>query len=222
MLKLWGIEMFKKAKLLIAAASISVCAMAATPASAAFFSGFEGDAGLSNGQWTVMNPSFDGWQVTGGPGIEVQRGNVGGSSPFEGDQKVELDSHGGQNTNSSMEQSVFLTAGTYEFSFAYLGRTGNSGTNGIGYSLNPGLAATGVTGVKADGWQIISHIFTLAADTDVTMAFWASGADDTLGGYLDNVRISAVPLPPAVMLFGAALAGLGWLGRRRKSSALTS
>ncbi|MCG8492780.1 MAG: VPLPA-CTERM sorting domain-containing protein, partial [Sneathiellales bacterium] len=84
------------------------------------------------------------------------------------------------------------------------------------------LGITNVTGVKADGWQIISHIFSLDAETNVTMAFWADGKDDTLGGYLDEVRISAVPLPPAVLLFGAALAGLGWLGRRRKASSLTS
>ncbi|MEP3486016.1 MAG: hypothetical protein ABJP25_16450 [Sneathiella sp.] len=215
--------MFKKAKLLIAAASVSVCALAAAPASAAFFSGFEGDAGLSNGQWTVMSPSFDGWNVISGPGIEVQNGNVGGTTAYEGNQKVELDSHGGQNTNSRMEQTVSLSAGRYQFSFAYFGRTGDTGTNGIGYSLAPGvLDVSNVTGVKAAGWTIISHMFTLNADTDVTMAFWADGKDDTLGGYLDNVRISAVPLPPAVMLFGAALAGLGWLGRRRKGSALTS
>ena len=35
---------------------------------------------------------------------------------------------------------------------------------------------------------------------------------------LARIEITAVPLPPAVVLFGAALAGLGWLGRRRKSA----
>jgi len=30
--------------------------------------------------------------------------------------------------------------------------------------------------------------------------------------------VSAVPLPPAVLLFGAALTGLGWFTRRRKSA----
>ena len=215
--------MFKKAKMLLAAAGVSVCALGATPASAAFFSGFEADAGLSAGQWTVMNPSFDGWDVTSGPGIEVQNGFVGGANAYEGNQKVELDSHGGQNTNSGMEQTVTLAKGSYEFSFAYLGRTSDANTNGIGYSLSPGvLGISSVTGVQAAGWTIITHMFHLTEETDVTMAFWAKGLDDTLGGYIDNVRISAVPLPPAVMLFGAALAGLGWLGRRRKGSSFTS
>ncbi|GEM_PF-1624303 len=215
--------MFKKAKMLLAAAGVSVCALGATPASAAFFSGFEGDAGLSAGQWTVMNPLFDGWSVVSGPGIEVQNGFVGGANAYQGNQKVELDSHGGQNTNSRMEQTVTLAAGTYEFSFAYLGRTMDQGTNGIGYSIEPGvLGISGITGVLAQGWTIFTHQFTLASETDITMAFWAKGDDDTLGGYLDNVQISVVPLPPAVVLFGAALAGLGWLGRRRKGSSFTS
>lgn len=215
--------MIKKAKMLLAAMGVSVCALAATPASAAFYSGFEADAGLSGGQWTVVSPFFDGWLVTGGPGIEVQNGNVGGTTAHTGAQKIELDSHHGQNTNSAMAQSVLLGAGTYEFSFAYYGRTGDEDTNGIGYSLSPGvLGITDVTGVNSEGWKIISHIFSLDAETNVTMAFWASGDDDTYGGYLDDVRISAVPLPPAMLLFGAALAGLGWLGRRRKAASFTA
>ncbi|MEP3248144.1 MAG: spondin domain-containing protein [Sneathiella sp.] len=33
-----------------------------------------------------------------------------------------------------------------------------------------------------------------------------------------RIQITAVPLPPAVALFGAALFGLGWLSRRRKAN----
>ncbi|WP_037492548.1 VPLPA-CTERM sorting domain-containing protein [Sneathiella glossodoripedis] len=32
------------------------------------------------------------------------------------------------------------------------------------------------------------------------------------------IRISVVPLPPALLLFGGALIGLGWIGRRRKAA----
>jgi hypothetical protein len=34
-----------------------------------------------------------------------------------------------------------------------------------------------------------------------------------------NLRITTTPLPPALILFGTALAGLTWLGRRRRSAA---
>jgi hypothetical protein len=46
--------------------------------------------------------------------------------------------------------------------------------------------------------------------------------DENLGGdqfYLSSATVSAVPLPPAVLLFGAALGGLGFLSRRRKQAA---
>ncbi len=185
-----------------------------------FFSGFEEDVGLSNGQWTIV-PTIEGWKRTHGPGIEVQNGLIGEALPYDGKQKIELDSgildDDFPTANSGMEQTVTLAAGAYEFSFAYLGRTSDAGTNGIGYSISPKILKDDVTGVNSDGWMIISHLFELKEDTDVTMSFWAQGTDDWRGGYIDNVRISAVPLPPAVLLFGAALAGLGWVGRRRKT-----
>jgi uncharacterized protein (TIGR03382 family) len=34
-----------------------------------------------------------------------------------------------------------------------------------------------------------------------------------------TVSLTTTPLPPALILFGTALAGLGWLGRRRRASA---
>lgn len=39
---------------------------------------------------------------------------------------------------------------------------------------------------------------------------------------LARIEISVVPLPPAFAVFGAALLGLGWLGRRRKKAALSA
>ena len=36
-------------------------------------------------------------------------------------------------------------------------------------------------------------------------------------GLIADFKVSAVPLPPALLLFGSALAGLNWLRRRRRS-----
>ena len=48
--------------------------------------------------------------------------------------------------------------------------------------------------------------------------FTAYGDGFGLGGFtsveIDNVNVSAVPIPAAVWLFGSALAGLGWLRRK--------
>ena len=38
---------------------------------------------------------------------------------------------------------------------------------------------------------------------------------DTLSIYVDNVTVQAVPVPATAWLFGSALAGLGWIRRRR-------
>ena len=110
----------------------------------------------------------------------------------------------------------------YEFSFAYLGRTSDAGTNGIGYSiLNEGPPSSyaligGVTGVRSDDWQVFSYLFTLDEAANININFWANGTEDTFGGYLDDVRLSAVPVPAALPLFGAALLGMGFLARRKK------
>jgi hypothetical protein len=222
---------FKKFK--FAAAALTVSAFMASPTVAATSynyitnGGFEDNVGLSGNSWGVFN-SIPGWTTTTGRGIEVQRGNIGGASPYEGQQKVELDSHnltGGaanSNSNSGMQQALTLGAGMYEFSFAYLGRTDDAGTNGIGYSVMNGILNDMVTGIRQDGWTIITHMFTLDVETDVFVNFWAKGSEDTFGGYVDDVRLSAVPLPAALPLYGAGLAVMGLIGWRKRKAAASA
>ncbi|WP_025898218.1 VPLPA-CTERM sorting domain-containing protein [Sneathiella glossodoripedis] len=213
----------------LAAVAMSACVFGASSASAAIVTngGFE-DPVRASGTWEVYD-SIPGWtKFDDTAGIEIQTGNVGGSTAYEGQNKVELDSHGGTDTNSGMYQQLVLGVGSHEFSFQYLGRTNNSGTNGIHYALEDGGVTNGttytsglfvddVTGVKSDGWQTVTVLFNVLTAGTYTLEFWAGGADDTLGGYIDDVQISAVPLPPAVLLFGAAMLGLGWVSRRRKA-----
>jgi len=53
----------------------------------------------------------------------------------------------------------------------------------------------------------------------VLVDFTAYGDGFGLGGFtsveIDNVNVSAVPVPAAVWLFGSALAGLGWMRRKQ-------
>lgn len=83
--------------------------------------------------------------------------------------------------------------------------TTDSGGGGLKEAINGSPIALGLTlafsEVSADGKSVIAMFGDGAGDGDF---------DDMI------VRISVVPLPPAVLLFGAALFGLGWLGRRRK------
>jgi len=219
-------------KMKYAAAALAVSALMAAPGSAAtnlLVNGSFEDTAFG-GNWSVFD-AINGWTKTAGTaGIEIQKGGTGGSSAYHGNQKVELDSHNfgpgpkNQNSNSGMTQTVSgLSSGTYEFSFAYRGRTNDADTNGIAYSIfgdNAGgiLDAT-ITGIKSDGWQIISYVFTLGASDDLTIGFNAFGREDTLGGFIDDVKLSAVPLPAALPLYGAGLAAMGLIGWRRKRKA---
>ncbi len=57
----------------------------------------------------------------------------------------------------------------------------------------------------------------ISSDGKSVIALFGDGAGDH--DYDDMaIRISVVPLPPALALFGGALLGLGWLGRKRKTA----
>lgn len=54
------------------------------------------------------------------------------------------------------------------------------------------------------------------------LAFTAGGSNDEIGSddyALAAVTVSAVPLPPSLIMFGIAMGGIGYLARRRKKTA---
>ena len=69
-------------------------------------------------------------------------------------------------------------------------------TNGTGLTIN--LAAELVT-------VLTNHLYKVTV-TGMALA----------RGGIYNISVAATPLPPALILFGSALAGLGLLGRRRR------
>jgi len=88
-------------------------------------------------------------------------------------------------------------SGLLPFKFWTSGAGGQSAENG---NIDSPLAIA-FAALSADGKSIIALLGDGAGDHDF---------DDMA------IRISVVPLPPAMLLFGAALMGLGWVGRRKK------
>jgi hypothetical protein len=169
---------------------------------------------IKAGSWTVFNTltSGLGW-TTGGAGVEI-RDNVVGKA-YEGTQFAELDSHG-QNSNSSISQTLSTMVGQmYKLSFAYSGRIKQpESTNGISVFWNGlELDTVSAAGSKIHDWVVYS--FTVEGLGNDVLAFAATGKEDTLGGSLDDIQVSAVPIPAAALLFAPAL--LGFLGLRRKA-----
>ncbi|MEX2517963.1 MAG: VPLPA-CTERM sorting domain-containing protein [Paracoccaceae bacterium] len=187
-----------------------------------------GDLETSGPGWDVYTDIL-GWETSAGSGIELQtNGTIGSFNANSGTRYVELDSHPAPNSNSTMFQTLVLDPGTYQLDFFYSPRNGDAGSNGIDYSvtglISGFLLAGGVTGPSGTTtvglWTLVSSFFTVqAGDSPVTLSFSAVGAENTLGGFIDDVSVSAVPVPAALPLLITALAGLGFLSRRRQRSA---
>ena len=175
--------------------------------------GFEQPA-LSRGSYGTFT-AIPGW--IGVPNIEVQNRVAG--SPFEGDQFVELDT----NANSSMYQDITTIAGvTYKIHFEYSPRPGVAAlSNGIqalwDNSLYALVALNGL-GLNDTSWSGYDFT-TVAAGSTSRLTFSAFGTSDGLGGYLDNVSVTAVPEPGTLQIFGLGLVILATVvGTRRRES----
>ncbi|WP_235532780.1 PEPxxWA-CTERM sorting domain-containing protein [Sphingomonas sp. Leaf412] len=190
---------------------------AANPSLAAtqiFYSDFESvSGGPGPGTFTTV-AAADGW--TGSPNIELQNNVAGAPAATGGAVFVELDTSG----NSMMSRTI-VAAGTYDLSFLYSARPNvAAGSNGISVLLNgvlltpPGNLDLG--GGSTTAWAQYSARFTATAGS--TLTFAATGASDSLGGYVDNIGLSAVPEPSTWALMILGFGAMGGAMRRRRTA----
>lgn len=192
---------------------IAVSAVCAAPASAAsFISTFENlPNGPAPGTFVIVD-NADGW--TGNPNIELQN-NVAGTPARPpvgdgGDVFVELD------TNGNSEMFRILGAGTYDLSYFYSPRPGvGFGSNGIQVFLDDvEINQISGVGLGSTAWsQINMGRFTVTGNQRLT--FRANGTSDSLGGYIDNISVAAVPEPTTWALFILGFGIVGHTMRRR-------
>ncbi len=177
---------------------------------------------MKSGQWDVYN-SIDGW--TSGKndsGVEIQYNTVvrAHSQNFY----VELDSHPSPTSNSSITQTVFLDPGMYNLSFWYMARTNTPNDNGISFRVSNNPLGTqedhllfgDVDGVRADfkDWLEYSYSFNVKTAANYELMFAATGWENTLGGFLDDVSITPTPEPAGMLLLGFGLIGFATIGRK--------
>lgn len=174
------------------------------------------------GSWTVFS-YIDGWTsiaLESYGGIEIQEnGTISGVFAQDGDQYVELDSHPAPG-DARMQQKVTLDIGTYVLDFYYRSRTSDpSGTNGISWGYEDIATSTdfalGSVNYESD-WTLFSSTFSIVSAGDYNIWFESSLDRNTLGGFIDNVSLTPVPEPAALLLFGAGLSGIATVWRRKK------
>ncbi len=188
------------------------------------------DGAPAIGTWQVYSPTYNGdWQVVSGNGIEIQTtGVAGGSTPF-GDAWVELDSHPAPGSNSVMGQSLtFLGSetGAYEIEYWYRPRTNNGGDdNGIRVSIlddtNAILATqtvSTITSTQSD-WEKQTIQFAIGSAGTYQLQVGAYGTENTLGGFVDNFSIAAVPEPSTWIMM---ILGFGFVAMRLQRKSRTA
>jgi hypothetical protein len=178
---------------------------------------------LSAGQWVVLKNVTGGWTTVSGSGIEI-RDAVSGIAQ-NGSNFVELDAHGKPGSDNSFMQQVFNSpTSQMMLSFWYAARPGTSPTtNGINVFFNGTNVTSSLVGGPnvGNGSSNTSWIqYTLALNGNAgsnTLGFKAIGKDDTYGGSLDNIYVTAVPEPGTLALLLAGLGCVGFVAHRRRT-----
>jgi hypothetical protein len=161
----------------------------------------------------VILPAVEGWTATAGDGIEVQ--NHAAGDPFSETNLVELDS----NNNSAMARTI--DAGRYNLTFYYSARPNvPSASNGIDVLLD-GVSIFNITGDGGAGTNWLPQSILFDIGSSATLTFAALGTSDSLGGYLDNIALAAVPEPAAWAMMVAGFGLLGAATRRRARTSVT-
>ena len=217
------------------ACAILISGIAVTPVTASSLlmnGGFEAPVqGDGNGE--TFNPGntdmFPEWTVFGGD-VDVADLPINPFvlySAFEGEQVLDLNGF----VRGSIYQDFVTTPGQeYKLTFAYSDNPFEGGDStadvtvtDIGLLSDTILLSDDVTHSTATNtipdadWMLYSDTF-FAIGTTARLEFVSTSLSNSPSGgiILDDVSISAIPIPAAFPLFMSAIAGLGYLGWRRK------
>lgn len=150
--------------------------------------GFE-NHNLKPRAWKVFD-KIDGWNTVSGAGVEVQNGIAG--KAYEGNAKIELDSHGSSSNSAIVQEFKTSSKTKYRLSLAYSPRPKvGEGSNKVEVLWNNEVIATlAEDGKSLNNTKWTIHTFDLAgAEGRSALGFRATGKSNTYGGYIDAVSV---------------------------------
>ena len=169
--------------------------------------GFENEGQFNS----VLNyNSFTNWDVTDGTVDLIQNGNQWGIQCSTGSFCVDLD--GSTGDAGILATKNGFSAGTYKVSFDLSGNQRGGPFDQISVLFGAGTLVNHLLLDWDENWHTYSFLVDLVEGDKLSFRNFGG---DNVGAILDNVNVSAVPLPAAVWLFGSGL--MGFLAMRRKA-----
>lgn len=169
--------------------------------------GFENEG---QGSSVLNYNSFINWDVTDGTVDLIKNGNQWGITCSSGSFCVDLD--GSTGDAGILTSKNGFSAGTYKVSFDLSGNQRGGPFDQISVLFGAGLLVNHLLLDWDENWHTYSFLVDLV-DGD-QLSFRNFGGDN-VGAILDNIHVSAVPIPAAVWLFGSGL--MGFLAMRRRA-----
>lgn len=165
----------------------------------------------------------DGW--TAGPSVEIWNGSNNPSGPnvfnaYDGEYHAELNSHPSPGNAFNLYQTLDTVTGqTYEFSFAHAGRAQNPDVaDTMSFSVFGNFGAqihhSVYTAEDNYQWTVYSGTFTANSDTSTIMFTSIVPQTQTLGNFIDDVKVTSVSEPAALGLLALSMLAFGFSRRK--------
>lgn len=160
----------------------------------------------------LNSTDFAHWDVIDGTVDTIQSGGYGINCVGNSGMCLDLDGSTG-NSGELITKQIF-GPGQYQLSFKLSGNQRNNSLDTTRVTFGDYL--TNISMVGSEGFVLYNALVTVSAPSGSKLSFLDLG-NDNVGMILDDVMVSAVPVPAAAWFLGSALMGLAAYRRKRSA-----